>query len=276
MKNLVSNGWLKNNMEKENIVIFDVRNVLGNLNYGKEKYEKEHIPDAIYISLEEALTGEVEEHGGRHPLPDMREFSDYINGLGVDDNSSVIIYDDGALDMASRLWWMLKYIGVDDVRVLLGGFKGWITNNYPVTNVEPKIRKSKELSFNIKNNMFADIDDVKKAINNQNYVIIDSRSPERFMGVTEPIDKIAGHIPSTLNFPWTDLSKIDKIEKLKIKEHFKTIKNYNNIIVHCGSGITGAVNVLFMDEVELSPIFYIGGYSDWISYQENEIVNETD
>ncbi|NLX61626.1 MAG: hypothetical protein GXZ06_03770 [Tissierellia bacterium] len=121
----------------------------------------------------------------------------------------------------------------------------------------------------------ADVEDVKKAINNKNQVIVDSRVAERYRGEIEPIDKVPGHIPSAVNFPWTDLARFyEDYDESKIKEHYKDLAGYDKIIVHCGSGITPTVNLLFMEAAGLSPIFYVGGYSDWISYEDNEVVKE--
>lgn len=275
MKNLVSIEWLKNNMDKENLVIFDARYVLGDESYGKTEYEKGHIPNAVFVPVEELLTGEIEEHGGRHPLPHMEEFVHNMNKLGVDSKSTVVVYDDGDLSMAGRLWWMLRYIGHEEVYVLSGGYKDWKSKDYPISTNAPEIRKADELSINLQKNMIADINDAKKAILAEDQVLVDSRTADRYRGEIEPIDKIAGHIPGAVNLPWTDLSIYDSDTDItEIKKHFKSVEDYNKIIVHCGSGITGTVNILFMEEAGLSAELYVGGYSDWISYPENEVVTE--
>lgn len=275
MKNLVSVEWLKNNMDKENFVIFDVRHVLGDESYGLTEYQKGHIPNAIFVPVEELLTGKISEHGGRHPLPDMKEFSHNMNNLGVDDESTVVVYDDGDLSMAGRLWWMLKYIGHKETYVLSGGYKDWKSSDYPVNTNTATIRKAGKLSFNLQKNMIADISDVKNAILDKEQVLVDARTDERYRGIIEPIDKIPGHIPSSINFPWTDLVKFNTDTDIKeIKMHFKSLKDYDKIIVHCGSGITATVNILYMEEAGLKASLYVGGYSDWISYPENEVAKE--
>jgi len=274
LKNIVHAEWLKNNINKENLIIFDVRHVLGDENYGKDEYGKGHIPNAIFVPVEELLTGEIKEHGGRHPLPDMMEFTQNMNKLGVDDDSIVIIYDDD-LSMAGRLWWMLRYIGFKESYILLGGFNAWKSNNYSVSTSFPEIQKGNKLTFDLQKDMIADINDVKKAIQNNNQAIIDSRAPERYRGESEPIDRIAGHIPCAINLPWTSLSEYNaELDDAVIKAHYKSVADYDKIIVHCGSGITGTVNILFMEEAGLTSELYVGGYSDWISYPENEIATE--
>ena len=275
MKNLVSSEWLKNNIDKENLVIFDVRHVLGDKSYGKTEYEKGHIPNSIFVPVEELLTGEIKEHGGRHPLPQMQEFAQNMNKLGIDSKSIIVIYDDGDLSMAGRLWWMLRYIGHKESYVLLGGYKGWGSKDYPLNTNAPEMRKAGKLTLNLQENMISDINDVKKAILAEDQVLVDSRSDDRYRGKIEPIDRIAGHIPGAINLPWLDLSTYDLDTNIaEIKEHFKSVEDYNKIIVHCGSGITGTVNILFMEEANLSASLYVGGYSDWISYPENQVATE--
>lgn len=275
MRNLVSIKWLNDNMDKENLVIFDARHVLGDESYGKTEYERGHIPNAVFVPVEELLTGEIKEHGGRHPLPDMEEFTHHMNKLGADDESTIIVYDDGDLAMTGRLWWMLRYIGHKETYVLSGGYKEWKLNHYPISIDIPEVRKGNKLTFNLQENMIADINDAKKAILNDDQVLIDSRISDRYRGEIEPIDRIAGHIPGAINLSWSDLSKYDvDTDEVEIKEHFKSLLDYDKIIVHCGSGITGTVNILFMEEAGLSPALYVGGYSDWISYPENEVVTE--
>lgn len=143
MKNLVTVDWLKENMDNENLIIFDVRNVLGDDSFGKEEYKKDHIPNAIHVPAEEILTGELEEHGGRHPLPDMHQFADRMKEFGVDDESTVILYDDSDLQMAGRLWWMLKYIGFKKIYLVFGGYSAWKARNYPITTDLPKSKRAK-------------------------------------------------------------------------------------------------------------------------------------
>lgn len=274
MKNLVTIEWLKENMDKENLVIFDVRNVLGDDHQGKEKYKEDHIPNAIHVPAEEMLTGELKEHGGRHPLPDMFQFADKMNQLGVDDESTVIIYDEDDLSMAGRLWWMLKYIGLEKVYVLFGGFNAWKANNHPITRDLPIIRESKKLTVNLQEEMIAGIEEAKKAALNKDQVLVDSRTADRYRGQVEPIDRLPGHIPGAINIPWIDIISYDHIDESIIKDHFKSLEDYDKVVIHCGSGITATVNFIFMDEVGLKPALYVGGYSDWISYPENEIAKE--
>lgn len=272
MKNIVSAEWLVENLCNEGVVILDARSELGNPNYGSDAYKEGHIEGAVYVSVEDILTGKVAQHGGRHPLPDMDEFAANINKLGVDDNSSVIVYDDGDLSMAGRLWWMLKLIGKKDVRLLGGGINKWIEKGYSVSMTEAIPKPGETLTVKIDPSIEASIEEVKEALKDPKASVIDSRSGERFRGDAEPIDKVAGHIPWAVNYPWTALTEGKRVPDIEeLKEHFKSLKEYDRLIVYCGSGITATVNVMFMEEIGLQPKLYVGGWSDWISYPENEV-----
>jgi thiosulfate/3-mercaptopyruvate sulfurtransferase len=275
MENIVSQQWLINNMSNENLIILDVRAELDDSDYGFREYKKGHIKGAQFVSLEESMTGDFGVHGGRHPLPDMKEFIENMKKLGIHDDSTIVIYDNGDLAMAGRLWWLLKYSGKDKVYILAGGMKNWLDNNLDVTTEIPYFKESDSLSLNIDHSMEVDMNYVKSAIDSNNIAIIDSRAYERYSGEVEPIDRIAGHIPSALNFPWMNLVTDGKIMDIEdIVNYFEPLENYEEIIVHCGSGITGTVNILFMEEVGLKPRFYVGGYSDWVSYEDNIVIQE--
>ena len=274
MKNFKTAEWLMENIDREDLVILDARAELSDEEAGYEQYKAGHIVGAHYVSLEDVLTGEIGEHGGRHPLPKINEFADHMMSLAVADSSTVIVYDNGDLAMAGRLWWLLKYIGLDQVYILEGGYSGWVNSNMEVTQVVPKKEKSRNLSLNIQDWMLADIEEVKAAIDNKDIAIIDSRAFERYSGQVEPLDKIPGHIPSAINYPWLDLVRENKKDIEDLKEYFKALDEFEKLIVHCGSGVTGTVNILFMEEIGLKPKLYAGGYSDWVSYKGNKVVSK--
>ncbi|WBW99115.1 sulfurtransferase [Oceanirhabdus sp. W0125-5] len=274
MKNIVTIDWLAENLNNENLVILDCRFGMKEQQYGLNEYIKSHINNAIYIDLKD-LIGEVKEHGGRHPLPSLNGFVKMIENSGVDDEKVVVIYDDGELAPASRLWFMLKYIGIKDAYVLNGGFSTWIERKLPVTEMVSKPKESKGIRMNINSKLICDKEYVRENFNKEESIIVDSRSRERYLGLEEPLDKKAGHIPGAINYFWRDNFNGIKIKDLNIlKERFEELNDYKKIIVHCGSGVSACVNVLLMSEIGLKPILYLGSWSDWISYDDNEIISE--
>lgn len=275
MKNIVSQKWLLDNLSNEDLIILDARAGLTDPNHGYQSYKEGHIKGAQFVSMEETMTGELEIHGGRHPLPDMEEFVEDMKELGINDNSTIVIYDDGDLAMAGRLWWLLKYSGREKVYVLEGGIKDWKDNeNMLTTEIEQPIT-SNSLKLNMNDLMNVTVNYIKAATDSSKIAIVDARARERYLGEIEPLDRIPGHIPNALNFPWMDLVADGKImDKEQLVNHFKPLEKYEEIIVHCGSGITGTVNYMLMEEIGFKPRLYAGGYSDWVSYDDNEVVKE--
>lgn len=273
MKNFKTKEWLIENIDMDNLIILDARAELNDPSAGLMRYRSGHIKGAQYVDLDEVMTGEIEEHGGRHPLPLMDKFIDDMRELGVNNDSIIIVYDNGDLAMAGRLWWMLKYAGLEKVYVLEGGYDDWVNSDLEITQEVIKSKRSSDLNLNIKKLMLANIEDVKEAIKSDNIAIIDSRSYDRYSGEVEPLDRVAGHIPTALNYPWLDLIRENKKDTNQLEKLFKDLYKYDEILVHCGSGITGTVNILFMEEIGLNPKLYAGGYSDWVSYKGNQVIS---
>lgn len=272
MKNIVKSEWLKDNMNAPSLVILDCRFDLNNSVVGKKEYEKAHIPNAYYLDLEKDLSGVKGDHGGRHPMPTIESFKNKLESLGISNDTTVVIYDGGDIAVASRLWWMLKYIGMNRVYILEGGFENWKKLKFEETTIVPSSKTKGQLVINVHNEMLCDMNSVKNNINNKNTIIIDSRARERYLGDAEPMDKRAGHIPNAVNYFWQENFNGNEMKSLEeLRERFKELADYDNIIIHCGSGVTACPNILAMDEVGIKPKLYLGGWSDWVSYEDNPV-----
>lgn len=276
MKNFITQMELVKNIANDpDLLVLDARAELADAFAGYNSFKTSHIKNAQFVSMENTMTGKIDTHGGRHPLPDMKNFIEAMKSIGMTESSKVVIYDDGNLAMAGRLWWLLKYTGKDKVYILEGGMKKWLENQLEVTAILTEPLMSDSLSLNINPSLLADIHDVKSAVHLKDTAIVDSRAYERYSGQIEPLDIKPGHIPSAINYPWTDLVHNGQIiDQRQIEQKFKPLHDYKELIVHCGSGITGTVNILFMEEVGLKPKLYLGGYSDWVSYEELDVVKK--
>lgn len=275
MSNLISTTYLKENLNNDKLVIVDCRFNLMDKEYGKNAYNKNHIKGAIRVDIETELSDFPMEHGGRHPLPSIERLTNTFRKLSINNDSIVIAYDEGDLAGASRLWWILKYLGHEKVYILDGGINEFIKIGGEITR---DILPTSEGNFNpnINNNMIVDMIYVKKRLYNKNVAIIDSREYKRYIGEFEPVDKKAGHIPSAINFFWMDiLNKEDDMINIKsidkLKEHFNILNKFKEIIVYCGSGITACTNSLALSELNINHKIYSGSFSDWISYPNNEV-----
>ncbi len=273
MKNIVTMGWLVEKLGDPDMVIVDCRFILGQSEAGRNAYEQDHIPSAIYAHLELDLSGPVREHGGRHPLPDMGPFSQWLGQLGIDKDTTVVAYDDQGGAMASRFWWMLRFLGHEHVYILETGFAKWKAAGYPVS-VEVTEPTAKRFSPSVKTQMLISIHDVRSKLGQPGIVLLDSREQPRYLGIEEPIDRAAGHIPGAINSFWKDSLNENGLWKneAELASRFEHLNKEDEIIVYCGSGVTACPNVLALQEAGFPNVkLYLGSWSDWISYKENKI-----
>lgn len=237
----------------------------------KTRYDENHLAGALYIDLNTDLANIQDlAIGGRHPLPTVEQFSAVLKRFGIDKTTHVIIYDDkNSSNAAARFWWMLKAIGHKKVQVLNGGFNAAIKAALPASSKveEPKAAEDyKIISWDLP---LVDINEVENASKTGNQTIVDVRDANRFAGLTEPIDLIAGHIPNAINIPFTE--NLDEnglfLAPEVLKEKYTKALAYTqseNIIVHCGSGVTACHMLLAMGYAGLEiPKLYIGSWSEW-------------
>lgn len=278
MSIIVNDTWLKNRLENklENTVVVDVRFQLNDAEAGRKAYLESHIPHAVYLDLNKDLSGKAEKHGGNHPLPDMDMFAAKIGNIGIDHDTTVVIYDQRNDMFAARLWWLLDYMGHDNIYLLDGGFEKWVEQGHKVSSELPSL-SAKDFQPNFRENQVADIDEVKEKLDNKSAVLIDSRGKDRYLGKTEPLYPKAGHIPGAKNYFWKNV--LDENGNWKndtdLQENFSSLSKDDEIIVSCGSGVSACPNVLALKSAGYRNVkLYPGSFSDWISYEENEIEKE--
>lgn len=273
MDNLVSNRWLLARLYEPDLVIVDCRFQLGKPDSGRSAYAESHIPGAVYLDLEKDLSAPVGEHGGRHPLPDVEELAKRLGKAGISNESHVVVYDDQGGAMASRLWWLLSYLGHSSVYVLEEGFTAWQKAGLLVSS-EEKVIFPKVFVPQPQQDMLADMQEVKAKLGMAGVVLVDSREAPRYRGEAEPIDPVAGHIPGARDFFWSEGRRADGSWKNanEQRERFADLSQDDEIIVYCGSGVTACPNVLALREAGFTRVkLYAGSWSDWISYSENPI-----
>lgn len=274
MKFVVNKEWLFEQLNNQQVKIVDCRFDLGNPDFGEKRYQESHIPGAYYFHLEKQLSGPVVEHGGRHPLPEMEKFKQDLEKVGIDHSKTVIAYDGGEGQFASRFWWLLTYLGHDNVYVLNEGFRGWVQAGFPTTKEIPE-HEHAYFKVNIRKEILATYNEVKEIVTDgkKSSVLIDSRDPARYVGDIEPIDKIPGHIPGAINKFWENgLEKGFFKSKEEQKKRFAEIDQDKPIIVYCGSGVTATPNYIALKMAGYKNVkLYAGSYSDWVSYEGNPV-----
>ncbi len=270
MKNFVEAEWLKENLE--NVVVIDVRYDLHDADYGLSVYKKDHIPGAYYLHIDIDLAGEKQTHGGSRPVPKPADFVSKIEKLGISNDTMVAVYDESIIT-ASRALWMFKYLGHDKVVILNGGYKSWTDAGYPVTDIVPEKKSGMTFKTNIRDELYCDIAYVEERKDQSDVALVECRSYERYLGQNEPFYCRPGHIPGAVCIDSKSLLdenlKIKNIEELE--EIFKKVEDKKEIIFNCGSGVNAALVFAALDEIGRKGKVYIGGYSDWISYEDKPI-----
>ncbi|WP_338540276.1 sulfurtransferase [Paenibacillus tundrae] len=273
MKNIVSMRWLLARMYEPDVVIADCRFLLGQPNAGREAYKAGHIPGAVYLDLENDLSSPVSAHGGRHPLPDPAALASRLAKAGISSDARIVAYDDQGGMNASRLWWLLRYMGHEQVYVMDEGFTAWQNAKFPVTTDVP-VQIPSSFEWNVQPQMLASVEDVQQASASGSAVLIDSRDARRYAGLEEPIDAKAGHIPGALNYFWKDVLNADGRWSgvNALEERFLKLGKDDAIIVYCGSGVSACPNVIALEEAGYTDVkLYSGSWSDWISYEGNAV-----
>lgn len=238
----------------------------------KTNYTKSHLDQALFVDVNTQLADIKADlsRGGRHPLPTIEQFSEVLSTLAITPKTHVVIYDDqNGANAAARFWWMLKSIGHNQVQVLDGGFQeavrlGAATSSETKTPIPAAPYRIEKWLLPL-----VDLGEVESVAQDPEHRVIDVRSRERYDGDTEPIDLVAGHIPGAINVPFTENLSAHGLflspEELKVKYAaiLHPVKT-ENIIVHCGSGVTACHTLLALAHAGMEiPKLYVGSWSEW-------------
>ncbi|WP_223163753.1 sulfurtransferase [Nocardioides humilatus] len=244
------------------VTVLDVRYKMGGP-AGPEEYDAGHVPGAAYVDLDSALASAPGVRG-RHPLPEAAVFEPAMRAAGVSANCPVVVYDDWAGHAAARCWWLLRYHGHHDVRVLDGGWAVWRAAGQPVeTGPSPAVAPGDFVATPGGMSVVSaeDAQDVD--------VLIDARAPERYRGEVEPIDPVAGRIPGAVNVPTgRNLAADGRFRSAEeLREIYAAVGAVDgaSVAAYCGSGVTAAHDVLALEVAGLRAALYPGSWSEWIA-----------
>jgi thiosulfate/3-mercaptopyruvate sulfurtransferase len=267
---LVSTETLALHLSDPSWVVFDCRHDLSDFEKGARLYRAEHVPGAHFAPVETALSGPKTGRNGRHPLPEPAAFVEFLGRHGVSDASTIVAYDDVGGQYAARLWWMVRWIGGPRAAILDGGFPKWIAEKRPVSADVPVSRPS-QLIARPDPEMVWSAAEVQRRLQEDRSALIDARSPERYRGETEPIDRVAGRIPGAVNrFFKANLNPdLTFRPAAELEREFKTLlggRSPADVGHQCGSGVTACVNLFAMEYAGLpGSRLYVGSWSEWIA-----------
>lgn len=277
---LIQVSQLQEFYQTADLVILDVTN-------GKDaqsNYTQKHLDGAIFVDLNTQLADINEDvsKGGRHPLSTIKNFSKLLSSLGITPKKHIVLYDDkSGANAAARMWWMLKAVGHTKVQVLNGGLQEAVRKKFPI-NSKPVIPiRADAYPVEDWKLPLATLMEVEEASKSSIELIVDVRETDRFNGVVEPIDLISGHIPNAINIPFsTNLDDNGLFHSPQIlKQHYKNVfdsKQSNEVIVHCGSGVTACHTLLAMAYAGYEiPKLYVGSWSEWSRNNKPIAVNNS-
>jgi thiosulfate/3-mercaptopyruvate sulfurtransferase len=280
-RHLIEPEQLANKLEDPEWVVVDCRFDLKEPEGCRHAYHAQHIPGARYAHLDNDLAGPKHNSSGRHPLPDPKRLTQTLGDWGIDGKKQVVVYDDVRGAIAARLWWLLRWLGHDQVAVLNGGLKAWQVAGLPLTAKLPGVTPVRfEPRFN--ESTWVDVPFIEAGLGKGVYRLIDARSSARFRGEMEPFDPVAGHVPGALSRPFEcNLGPDGKfLPANQLHAEFQKLIQVSDGFqaVHmCGSGVTACHNLLAMEYAGIaSSRLYVGSWSEWVTDRSRPVATGTE
>ena len=258
------------------VMVFDCTFDLANTAAGYSRYLESHIPGSVYADLDKALSDKqgTSVSGGRHPLPSRETFAQWLSNVGLTKGMQAVVYDRNGANYSGRLWWMLKWVGHNNVAVLDGGLQAWQAEGGAVASgLEPPHEPSNYAVAPPLASLVA-TQTVASNLGRPTQTLMDARGAPRFRGEVEPLDPVAGHIPGALNRPFSqNMTASGKFkDKAVLKAEFETLlagRDPATVVHHCGSGVSAVPNIIAMQLAGLGNVstlgLYAGSWSDWCS-----------
>ena len=253
-----------------NCLVVDCRFVLADPGAGYKAYLESHIPGAVYAHLDDDLSSPVKSDSGRHPLPDPDSFAAFLGRIGWQPGVILVVYDDAGGAIASRLWWLMKYFGHDGSAMLDGGIAAWQAAAYQLESGAVNVKPMPVVDFTLRKDLVVSTSELVSQLEGDQVVLADARDRERFAGEVEPIDRVAGHIPGSVNYPYTlNLTSngvFKPVDDLREGLLALTENQQSRELVHmCGSGVTACHNIFAAELAGMKESkLYVGSWSEWI------------
>jgi len=249
--------------ERSDVVLLDVRWSLAEPD-GHRAYGLGHLPAAHFVDLDRDLAGHASPAEGRHPLPDIEGLQASARRWGIDDGDAVVVYDDSGGTSAARAWWLLRWAGHTDVRILDGGLRSWVDDGGILEDGDVQVAPGTV----VLTPGHMPVTDAEGAASFSSHgVLIDARSGERYRGESEPIDPRAGHVPGAVSVPTSDtIREDDRLRsESELTERFAAVgvAADTEVAVYCGSGVTAAHEIAALETIGVRATLYPGSWSQW-------------
>jgi thiosulfate/3-mercaptopyruvate sulfurtransferase len=253
----------------DRLVVLDCRHELAAPDWGRQQFAAAHIPGAVFAHLDQDLSGPASARSGRHPLPDPADLAAFLGAAGIDSGTQVVVYDQDRSMYAARAWWLLRWLGHEQVRVLNGGLAAWRQADLPLQSQHtPPTRRH----FIARPALVQAVTtaEVERAMGAGEILLLDARGADRFAGQNETIDPVAGHVPGARNQPFAlNLAADGRLRPAaELGRMWQALLGDTppaQVVAMCGSGVTACHNLLAMQLAGLPGArLYAGSFSEWI------------
>ncbi len=270
---LIDPTTLHARLDAPGLLILDCRFALDDPSHGPRQYAEGHLPGARFADLERDLSSPVRAGvTGRHPLPDPERLADTLRRWGLNNDSQVVLYDDGPGAFAARAWWLLAWLGKrQGVHLLDGGFAAWREAGLPLQHETPPPAMAGDFEGRPDASLVLDAAGLQQRLNDPDLTLLDARALPRFRGEVEPLDPVAGHIPGARCASFTDNLGPDGrfLSPEALRQRFSDLlagRPASELVAYCGSGVTACHNLfaLGLAGYPLAPL-YAGSWSEWIT-----------
>jgi len=278
---LVSCEWLAGHANDPDVRVADTRWSLIEKDKGRTAYRDGHVPGAVFLDVDADLAAPRGQGPGRHPLPAPAAFAAAMSRAGIGEGTHVVAYDFGDGSTAARLWWLLRYFGHERASVLDGGMARWVAEGRPV---ESRVPSYTPASFEPvpRPGLVADAEAIERLRKQPGALVIDVRMPERYEGLREPIDPVAGHVPGARNrpYPTNVRSAADPrfLPAAELESAFEQLgaRSGEPVACYCGSGVNACQTVFALELAGLrDALLYEGSWSDWCSVPTRAVATGT-
>lgn len=251
-------------------VLLDVRWSLDDPD-GEDRYREGHIPGAVYVDLATELADPGSPDRGRHPLPDVARLQDHARRWGIDNGDTVVVYDDTGGLAAARAWWLLRWAGLRDVRLLDGGLPLWTATGRALAAGPGEFVESGSVTLRGGYLPTIDIDEAGRFP--ARGTLLDARAAARYRGDEEPVDPRAGHIPGAVSAPATDNLRADGTFRSaeELAARFTALCGDRPVAVYCGSGITATHDIAALAVAGIEAALFPGSWSQWCQDPAREV-----
>lgn len=269
---LITAEHLQSRLQEPNLVVLDCRFALDDPTYGAHSYGDGHIPGARFADLEHDLSGpKTKGVTGRHPLPEAAAMVNSLRAWGINNDSTVVLYDDGPGAFAARAWWLLTWLGKrDGVFLLDGGLKAWKDAGQALDANKPA-GQAGSFTGQPDASLLLAAAQLQQRLGSAELTLLDARALPRFRGEVEPLDPVAGHIPGAQCAVFTDNLGNDgrflPAEQLRARfDALRGARPVEELVAYCGSGVTACHNLFAMSLAgyPLAPL-YAGSWSEWVT-----------